>query len=265
MKKFHLSAIVPVPLVVLAFACPGHATAAGSQDAKVTQVIRDVKVLSGNAAGHAAAVNEPVREGQAVRTGGESRAELTFTDQSITRLGANTVFSYGHNAKEFDLSNGAALMVVPKEAGSVRINTAAATAAVTGFTMLVESHPKGVSKFMVLEGQACVRTKANAQGPCSNLHSGEMLVILPGQRQGATQNFDIKKTMNSSKLVKDFGKLPKWASDPINNAINNQNSGNGPGGTPKDSTSNSLRDQAAAAGSTPSGKLPPPPGTPPPR
>jgi hypothetical protein len=32
-------------------------------------------------------------EGTAVRTGLESRAELTFTDQTLARLGANTVFS----------------------------------------------------------------------------------------------------------------------------------------------------------------------------
>ena len=39
------------------------------KDAKVTQVIQDVQVLPSNAAPRAAAVNDNVRQGTAVRTG----------------------------------------------------------------------------------------------------------------------------------------------------------------------------------------------------
>lgn len=229
------------------------------KDARLTEVIRDVKVLASKAAsGRAASVNDSVQEGQAVRTGGDSRAELTFTDQTITRLGSNTLFSYGQGAKQMDLSNGAALVVVPKEAGTVRINTAAVTASVTGFTVLVESHSNAINKFMVLEGEACVKKigKHGSSEPCTTLHSGEMLMLQPGTRNLQTQKFDIKKTVNSAHLLTKFGKLPKWARNDLQAAIQHQgpNGGKGnnpPGNNNSDPTGVGILDQRANASPTP--------------
>jgi hypothetical protein len=265
MNKLIRSNVVRMALALVAtLALARLAVAASKSDAHVTQVIRDVRLLASAAGTRPAAVNDAVREGEAVRTGGESRAELTFTDQTITRLGANTVFSYGKGAKEFDLSSGAALMVVPKEAGTVKINTAAATAAVTGFTALVESHPKGVNKWMIIEGTACV-TQLNAEPgkPCTTLRAGDMLILQPGIRGlGSIHTFDIKKTMETAKLVTDFGKLPKWAIHDIEAAISGQNGGqNAPSGGPKDPTGSDAVDQRAAASPSPaSSAIPPPPG-----
>lgn len=252
-------------VVLITLSAVRLAVAVDKKDAHVTQVIHDVRLLAKSAA-RPAAVNDAVREGQAVRTGGDSRAELTFTDQTITRLGANTVFAYGQGAKEFDLSSGAALIVVPKEVGRVKINTAAATAAVTGFTALVESHAKSTSKFMILEGDACVKrlVKGVPIDPCVNLHAGDMLIIQPGMR-GVVETFDIKKTLESALLVTDFGKLPKWALDDIQTAIDGQSGGKGPGGGGgKDPTGLGDIDQKEAASTQPPTKIPPPPGHRPP-
>jgi hypothetical protein len=70
------------------------AQSAPLKQARVTQVINDVKILPGHAEAKPAAVNGEVREGTAVRTITESRSELTFGDLSIARLGANTIFSF---------------------------------------------------------------------------------------------------------------------------------------------------------------------------
>jgi hypothetical protein len=78
------------------------------------------------------------------------------------------VFSFGDGAREFDLG-GALLMCVPKEKGEVRINTAAATAAVTGGIAMREAHSKSWTKFIVIEGEACVKLKNSTQ-PCLKLH-----------------------------------------------------------------------------------------------
>ena len=138
--------------------------AAVKKDARVTQVIRNVHLLTGKSAAKPASVNDLVAEGQAVRTGGESRAELTFTDRSITRLGANTVFTYGEGARVLDLTSGAALIVVPKETGTITVNTAATTAAVTGFVALVESHVTAATKWMIVAGHACVKRRGKGHG-----------------------------------------------------------------------------------------------------
>ena len=81
--------------------------AADQKQARVTEVIHDVRLLAGQTAARPATVNDTVREGTAVRTGTDSRAELTFLDQTLTRLGANTVFSFGAAARTYDLGSGA--------------------------------------------------------------------------------------------------------------------------------------------------------------
>src|SRR3954447_21296283 len=91
------------------------ASAADLKEAKVTQVIQDVKLLGGRQAIRAASINDAVRQGDAVRTGQESRAELTFSDLTITRLGANTVFSFNEAGREVTLDSGALLLQVPRD------------------------------------------------------------------------------------------------------------------------------------------------------
>src|SRR3981081_670398 len=78
--------------------------------ARVTQVIKDVKLLGAQGAQRSAAISDDVREGTALRTGTDSRAELTFTDLTITRLGANTVFSFNAGARQLDLGAGDGLV-----------------------------------------------------------------------------------------------------------------------------------------------------------
>src|SRR5476649_2811387 len=93
-----------VSVLVVAFGPSGNAEEL--KKAHISQVIQDVKLLGSNAAPRAAAVNDNVDEGTAVRTGSDSRTELTFSDLTITRLGENTIFSYKAGSRELDLSGG---------------------------------------------------------------------------------------------------------------------------------------------------------------
>ena len=136
-------------LLVLPFAA---ADAAQLKEARVSQVIKDVKILPGQAAPRPARVSDEVRYGTAVRTGIESRAELTFTDQTLARLGANTIFSFDKGTRNLELGGGVMLLRVPKDAGGAQINTAAVTAAITGTTVMLEYHPDAFIKFIILEG-----------------------------------------------------------------------------------------------------------------
>src|ERR1700716_3363941 len=108
------------------------ADAAELRAAHVTQIINDVKLLTGPAAARTAVVNDSVGAGTAVRTGVDSRTELTFSDLTITRLGANTVFSFNGAARQIDLGSGAVLVQVPRNGAEAKIRTAAVTGAITG-------------------------------------------------------------------------------------------------------------------------------------
>lgn len=102
------------------------------KEAKVTQVIQDVRVHPSNAAARPAAVNENVRQGTAVQTGVQSRSELTFKDQTITRLGEKTTFSVGDGPRNIDLGSGQFLIYTPKKAGPAKVKMGPVTAAITG-------------------------------------------------------------------------------------------------------------------------------------
>jgi hypothetical protein len=96
-----LAAILPAAFALLLFAVASRG-AAQLKQARVSQVIR-VKLLPNKAAPRPASVSDEVRDGTAVSTGVELRAELTFTDATLVRLGANTIFSFNEGTRNLEL------------------------------------------------------------------------------------------------------------------------------------------------------------------
>src|SRR5213079_1204064 len=107
--------------LALAIWVPKEITAEYLKEAQVTEVIQDVKLLPSNAAPRPATVNDNVRQGTAVQTGVQSRSELTFKDQTITRLGEKTIFSVGEGSRTIDLGSGQFLLYAPKKAGGAKV------------------------------------------------------------------------------------------------------------------------------------------------
>ena len=185
----------------------GPAEAAVLKEARVTQVIQDVKLLPSQAAPKPAVPGDDVRGDTAVRTGVDSRAELTFTDLTIARLGANTIFSFNEGTRTIALSNGAILLRVPKGSGGAKIQTAAVTAAITGTTVMVEYHPDSYAKYIVLEGTMRLYMKGRL---------GESILMGPGQmmivRANATQlsevvDVDLDRLIKTSLFFTGFRPL----------------------------------------------------------
>lgn len=230
----------------------GFVFGAEKREARVTQIVHDVRVVPSKASARPAAINDAISSGTGVRTGSDSRSELTFGDLSITRLGANTVFSFDQGARNINLSSGAVLICVPPEAGSVRISTPAVSAAITGGIAMAESHKDSWIKVIIIEGQGVVTLKAN--GKSLTLHAGQMITLPPGAREFTkVLNINLKKLTDKSLLVR-FAKLPKWVWTLIDAEINRQLT-NPPSGGYSDPTGFDKIDQRAATLPTPS---PPP-------
>ena len=132
----HIRNRIVLSIATLAFALasglPNKISADELKEAKVTQVVQDVRVIPSNAAARPAAVNDNVRQGTAVQTGVQSRSELTFKNQTITRLGEKTIFSVGEGARTIDLGSGQFLLYAPKKAGGAKVKMGPVTAAITG-------------------------------------------------------------------------------------------------------------------------------------
>ena len=125
-----ISLVAPVGLALASW-LPNGVAAAEFEEAKVTQVVQDVKVVPTGASARPASVNETVRQGNAVQTGTQSRSELTFKDRTITRLGEKTIFNVGAG-QTLDMGSGQFLLYVPKKAGGAKVKMGPVTAAITG-------------------------------------------------------------------------------------------------------------------------------------
>src|SRR5438876_6980904 len=228
------------------------AAAAELRGAHVTQIINDVKLLPGQAAARAAVVNDSVNAGTAVRTGADSRSELTFLDLTITRLGANTIFSFNEGARQINLGGGAVLLQVPRNGAEAKIATVAVTAAITGGTALLEANKGFPTKLLMLEGIGRFYPTGHPE-QAAIVHGGEMaMMTVDGQITRPTK-FNAALVYKTSKLITSFPTLPN--ADLIMAVIEEQQaelSGqSGPTSRPpKDSTGLDTVTVAVAASST---------------
>jgi hypothetical protein len=184
------------------------ASAASSKEARVTQIIREVKLVPSDAAAREAALNDKVSEDTGVRTGTESRSELTFPDLTITRLGANTIFSFNKSGRTANVDTGSILLRVPKDSGGGTIRSSAVTVAVTGTTVIFEGNRAGRSKLYTLEGSSRVALKKKPSD-WRKVLAGQMLDVPPGATTlPMPTNFDVNELMHSHPLITDFKPLP---------------------------------------------------------
>ena len=197
--------VAPVALALVSW-LPHEVIALDFSQGRVTQVVQDVKVVPSGSAARPAALNETVHQGSAVQTGTQSRSELTFQDQTITRLGENTIFTVGQGARTVELGSGQFLLYVPKKAGGATVKMGSVTAGITGTTVLGNVDPSGIVEFTVLEGGACMHL--DKSGQAMYVQAGQKVTYDPMTgRFGNPVDVDIQQQL-SSPLVSDFGRLP---------------------------------------------------------
>jgi hypothetical protein len=140
----------------------------------------------------------------------ESRAELTFTDQTLARLGANTVFSFNQGTRDMNLGDGAMLLQVQERARGAKIRTGTITAAITGTTCVVDRYANAYFKFMLFQGEARLYL-AHRIGESLVLHAGQMLIVNPNARNLPDPvNFNLDLALKTCRLIIDYPQLPSW-------------------------------------------------------
>jgi hypothetical protein len=195
--------------------------AAPLTESTVTEIVKEVNVLPpGAATATPAKLNATVKAPERVRTGAESRTELTAPDRTITRIGANTVFSFETAGRVINLERGSILFHSPKGAGGGTVKSGGASAAILGTTLIVAATPDGGFKVIVLEGRARI-TLPN--GATANLDVGQMVFVLPaGAGFSRVLDINLGRLVDGSLLVKGFSReLP--SSQLINTAVEKQN------------------------------------------
>jgi hypothetical protein len=196
-----------------------------------TEIVNDAKVVTASTQSAAPAkTNQLFKAPDLVRTGPASRVELTAADETITRIGANTVFTFESSGRTIDLEKGSILFHSPPGKGGGVIKHSGASAAVLGTTIIGAILADGSFKIMVLEGQCLVTLR---DGSTMTLDAGQFVIIPPdGSSFGkGFLNFNIQQLVSRLLLIQGFANplssLPK-----INDAIQQQNTNiaNGAGG-----------------------------------
>jgi len=198
-------------------------TAEPLESAKITQAVNDVKVLSQSSSPRAASIGETIRGNTSLQTGRKSRAELSFQDDTVTRLGQNSIFSFRQGGREVELKQGSVLLQVPKDAGGATIRTATVTAAITGTTSMFEYSPGQWVKLLTLEGTQKLYLKGSKEPVL--VPAGQMIVMHPNARAiPAPITIDVAKLLATSALAGGsvFGPLPASANEAIAQTVQQQ-------------------------------------------
>src|SRR5438309_7309898 len=191
-------------LLVVAAGCTflTHSSAAGPlSSAEVTKIINRVSVIDPAKGGHPAVMREVIKDDLGLRTGARSRSELLFQDNTLTRIGAETFFSFKTGTRDMTLEKGSMLLQVPKGLGGAKIHTAAVTAAITGTTIMMEYSPGQYLKVLVLEGS--LRLSRNGSfGDSLVLHPGKMVIMRPDAKKIPDPiDVDLAQIVRTSTLV----------------------------------------------------------------
>src|SRR6266481_6341131 len=191
-------------LLVVAAGCIflAHSSAACPlSSAEVTKIINRVSVIDPAKGGHPAVMREVIKDDLGLRTGARSRSELLFQDNTLTRIGAETFFSFKTGTRDMTLEKGSMLLQVPKGLGGAKIYTAAVTAAITGTTIMMEYSPGQYLKVLVLEGS--LRLSRNGSfGDSLVLHPGKMVIMRPDAKKIPDPiDVDLAEIVTTSTLV----------------------------------------------------------------
>ncbi len=210
-----------VSLIPLTFSVQ-LATAGALTEAQVTKVINQVSLVDPQNGERPALVRDVVKDDLGLETGVKSRSELLFQDNTLTRLGAETFFSFKTGTRDLTLEKGSMLLQVPKGLGGAKIHTAAVTAAITGTTIMMEYIPARYIKVMVLEGS--LRLSRNGLlGDSVVLTAGKMVIMRPDAKNiPEPVNVDLQHVVQTSTLVNFPGAEPLPSTNLIHAAIADQ-------------------------------------------
>ncbi|MFZ9874576.1 MAG: FecR domain-containing protein [Candidatus Methylacidiphilales bacterium] len=144
------------------------------KEAEITTLKNQVQHDAGTGTAPAK-VNEKIGEKSKVTTAASSMAELTFADTSITRLGANSLFSFQSKERLIKLDQGSVLVNTPPGNGGATVDCGGVTGAVSGTTFMASRDVSGNVMFLMLEGSGTLKVTINTPtGPVSR-------EIRPGQ------------------------------------------------------------------------------------
>ena len=173
---------------------PASLLAEPFEEARVTETVKIVSLLQQLQKPQPAAIGDVIKGQTALKTGGESRAELKFPDLTMTRVGANSLFRFYAGGRDMALDGGTMLFYSPKGTGGGKVQAGAVTAAVTGSAIMVMNLGPTI-KVVCLEHAAVV----SGPGFTRKIRAGQVI-----DQTGKVTNISLQALAKSSNLCSGF-------------------------------------------------------------
>lgn len=195
----------------------GSAIAQTLSTATVERLSNRVHLIPSGRNARLARVSDILNIGDALRTSSSARAQLRFNDGSLARVGEQATFRFTPNTRNFQLSNGTVLLLIPPGRGRTTIQTPNAVTGIQGSALFVrvrcmaelsaEGHCSEPITFVgaLTNNPAGAMLAINESGSQQQpIYAGEMVVI-EGDDITQLLEFDLKTFYETSGLVEGLG------------------------------------------------------------
>ncbi|MBW4455184.1 MAG: FecR domain-containing protein [Nostoc indistinguendum CM1-VF10] len=141
--------------------------------------------------------------GDRLSTGRASLADLRFNDGSLARVGEQALFQFLPKTRDFKLSNGTVLLLIPPGKGRTRIQTPNAAAAIRGSALFVRYDQKTDTTIVGALTNSGIEVSNKEASETQVLEAGQMVIIIKGKFQ-RLYDFDLRNFYETSQLVREL-------------------------------------------------------------
>ena len=160
-----------------------------------------------------AVLNDKIESNTQVGTGEQSMCELSLDDKSVTRIGANAIFSFTEKERLVKCDKGTFLVSKDPETETITVTTGSVTAAISGSTVVLDVKDDATHIAVAETTKGVIVTDKN--GKSMTLQSGEGISATSnGMTSSSPKSVDVKDLTSSSPLFTEKG-LPPLANDAL--------------------------------------------------
>lgn len=130
-----------------------------------------------------AEIGDQIIPRDSVRTGANSRADILFDEGTLVRTGAGTIFRFPPGQRRFELTSGAALIMIRPEQGQSTIQTPQARVVSEGTALFVQHNPENNASLVgvLTDSPAGLVKVESVDGEVTlQLQAGEFVSIIQG-------------------------------------------------------------------------------------
>jgi len=137
-----------------------------------------------------AVLNNKIESNTQVGTGEQSMCELSLDDKSVTRIGANAIFSFTEKERLVKCDKGTFLVSKDPETETITVTTGSVTAAISGSTVVLDVKDDATHIAVAETTKGVIVTDKN--GKSITLQSGEGISATPnGMTSSRPKSVDV--------------------------------------------------------------------------